>query len=209
MENICLPFHLFTYRRSVSRWLPTREQPNDEISFRDAFPRLAKLKASAPPVRFGQDIGRPPYFRYPRPNASDRERERIGVTFTRWQKSAIIPGIVVTGGAVITVPPMNQTKLEGEKVQFNCEAKALPGNVTVRWFREGSPVTELSELDTRVTIKSDGSLVINPVSADDSGQYLCEVTNGIGDPQSASAYLNVECELYSNCSKCKQARERE
>ncbi|XP_026296255.1 protein turtle isoform X12 [Apis mellifera] len=100
--------------------------------------------------------------------------------------------VIIAGGAVITVPPMNQTKLEGEKVQFNCEAKALPGNVTVRWFREGSPVTELSELDTRVTIKSDGSLVINPVSADDSGQYLCEVTNGIGDPQSASAYLNVE-----------------
>ncbi|KOC69022.1 Protein turtle [Habropoda laboriosa] len=97
-----------------------------------------------------------------------------------------------TGGAVITVPPTNQTKLEGEKVQFNCEAKALPGNVTVRWFREGAPVTEVSALDTRVSIKADGSLVINPVSADDSGQYLCEVTNGIGDPQSASAYLNVE-----------------
>ncbi|XP_043580169.1 protein turtle-like isoform X11 [Bombus pyrosoma] len=98
----------------------------------------------------------------------------------------------VHGGAVITVPPTNQTKLEGEKVQFSCEAKALPGNVTVRWFREGAPVTELSALDTRVSIKPDGSLVINPVSADDSGQYLCEVTNGIGDPQSASAYLNVE-----------------
>ena len=89
---------------------------------------------------------------------------------------------------------MNQTKLEGEKVQFSCEAKALPGNVTVRWFREGAPVTEVSALDTRVSIKPDGSLVINPVSADDSGQYLCEVTNGIGDPQTASAYLNVECE---------------
>lgn len=126
------------------------------------------------------------------------------MTLTRWQKSAIILRIVVTGGAVITVPPMNQTKLEGEKVQFNCEAKALPGNVTVRWFREGSPVTELSELDTRVTIKSDGSLVINPVSADDSGQYLCEVTNGIGDPQSASAYLNVECELYLTYSERKR-----
>ncbi|XP_076226998.1 protein turtle isoform X7 [Nomia melanderi] len=98
----------------------------------------------------------------------------------------------VHGGAVITVPPTNQTKLEGEKVQFSCEAKALPGNVTVRWFREGAPVTEVSALDTRVTIKADGSLVINPVSADDSGQYLCEVTNGIGDPQSANAYLNVE-----------------
>ncbi|GBP55579.1 Protein turtle [Eumeta japonica] len=37
-----------------------------------------------------------------------------------------------------------------------------------------------------------GALLINPVAADDSGQYLCEVSNGIGDPQSASAYLNVE-----------------
>ncbi|XP_015437593.1 PREDICTED: protein turtle [Dufourea novaeangliae] len=100
--------------------------------------------------------------------------------------------VIIAGGAVITVPPTNQTKLEGEKVQFSCEAKALPGNVTVRWFREGAPVTEVSALDTRVSIKVDGSLVINPVSADDSGQYLCEVTNGIGDPQSASAYLNVE-----------------
>lgn len=92
------------------------------------------------------------------------------------------------------VPPTNQTKLEGEKVIFPCEAKAMPGNVTVRWFREGSPVREVASLETRITIRKDGSLIINPVSADDSGQYLCEVTNGIGDPQTASAYLNVECE---------------
>ncbi|XP_032592073.1 protein turtle isoform X2 [Drosophila grimshawi] len=92
----------------------------------------------------------------------------------------------------IRVPPTNQTKLEGEKVIFSCEAKAMPGNVTVRWFREGSPVREVATLETRVTIRKDGSLIINPISADDSGQYLCEVTNGIGDPQSASAYLSVE-----------------
>lgn len=91
------------------------------------------------------------------------------------------------------MPPTNQTKLEGEKVQFSCEAKALPGNVTVKWFREGAPVAEVAALETRVTIRRDGALVINPVAADDSGQYLCEVSNGIGDPQSASAYLNVEC----------------
>lgn len=76
---------------------------------------------------------------------------------------------------------------------FSCEAKAMPGNVTVRWFREGSPVREVASLETRITIRKDGSLIINPVGADDSGQYLCEVTNGIGDPQSASAYLNVLC----------------
>lgn len=83
--------------------------------------------------------------------------------------------------------------MEGEKVHFACEAKAMPGNVTVRWFREGALVREVSALETRVTIRKDGSLIINPVSADDSGQYTCEVSNGIGDPQSASAYLNVEC----------------
>uniref|UniRef100_A0A182TW81 Protein turtle n=1 Tax=Anopheles melas TaxID=34690 RepID=A0A182TW81_9DIPT len=69
----------------------------------------------------------------------------------------------------------------------------MPGNVTVRWFREGSPVREVAALETRVTIRKDGSLIINPVSADDSGQYTCEVSNGIGEPQSASAYLNIEC----------------
>ena len=69
----------------------------------------------------------------------------------------------------------------------------MPGNVTVRWFREGAPVREVASLETRVNIRKDGSLIVNSVNADDSGQYLCEVTNGIGDPQSASAYLNVEC----------------
>lgn len=72
----------------------------------------------------------------------------------------------------------------------------MPGNVTVRWFREGSPVREVAALETRITIRKDGSLIINPVSADDSGQYTCEVSNGIGDPQSATAYLNVECKYY-------------
>ncbi|XP_032569836.1 protein turtle isoform X6 [Drosophila sechellia] len=100
--------------------------------------------------------------------------------------------VIIAGGAVIMVPPTNQTKLEGEKVIFSCEAKAMPGNVTVRWYREGSPVREVAALETRVTIRKDGSLIINPIKPDDSGQYLCEVTNGIGDPQSASAYLSVE-----------------
>lgn len=101
--------------------------------------------------------------------------------------------VLIAGGAVIMSPPTNQTKLEGEKVEFTCGAKAMPGNVTVRWSRDGAIVKSISSLETRVTIKKDGSMVINPVSADDSGQYLCEVSNGIGDPQSASAYLNVEC----------------
>lgn len=71
----------------------------------------------------------------------------------------------------------------------------MPGNVTVRWFREGAPVKEVAALETRVTIRKDGTLIVNPVSADDSGWYTCEVTNGIGDAQSAAAFLNVECKF--------------
>ncbi|KAL1139793.1 hypothetical protein AAG570_006770 [Ranatra chinensis] len=100
--------------------------------------------------------------------------------------------VIIAGGAVIMVPPINQTKLEGEKVQFSCEAKALPGNVTVRWWRESTPVKQVPSLETRVTVRRDGSLVIHPVAAEDTGQYTCQVSNGIGDPQSASAYLSVE-----------------
>lgn len=70
------------------------------------------------------------------------------------------------------VPPTNQTKQEGEKVQFSCEAKALPGNVTVRWTREGSPVKEIAALETRVTIRRDGSLVINPVNIANRSLYI-------------------------------------
>ncbi|XP_014247485.1 protein turtle [Cimex lectularius] len=98
--------------------------------------------------------------------------------------------VIIAGGAVIMVPPTNKTNLEGEKVQFSCEAKALPGNVTVNWWKEDTPVKQVASLETRVTIRRDGSLVINPVAAEDTGQYTCQVTNGIGEPQSASAYLN-------------------
>lgn len=100
--------------------------------------------------------------------------------------------VIIAGAAVIMVPPTNQTKLEGEKLEFPCGAKALPGNVTIQWSKDGQPVRDVISLETRLNIKRDGTLVINPVSGDDFGLYKCEVSNGIGDPQVASAYLNVE-----------------
>nr|WKY18272.1 turtle-like protein IGSF9 [Penaeus vannamei] len=100
--------------------------------------------------------------------------------------------VVIAGGAVIVTPPQNQTRQEGEKVEFPCEAKALPGNVTVIWKREGVAIDKLSWLDIRAIVRKDGALVINPTSADDGGFFTCEVSNGIGTPQRATAYLNVE-----------------
>lgn len=101
--------------------------------------------------------------------------------------------VLIAGSAVITVPPRNLTKLEGDKIEFVCEAKALPSNVTYHWYQNGKDITTNSDYQTRFIVKKDGTLLINPVSAEDSGKYTCEVYNGIGTSDSASAWLNVEC----------------
>lgn len=97
------------------------------------------------------------------------------------------------GGAVIIVPPLNVTRLEGDKLEMPCEARGLPGNFSVTWFRENHAVRSIPWLESRTLLKRDGTLVISPVHSDDRGLYSCEVTNGIGDPQRASAYIEVEC----------------
>ncbi|XP_054713630.1 protein turtle-like [Uloborus diversus] len=100
--------------------------------------------------------------------------------------------VIVAGPASIVVPPRNVTKLEGDRAEFICEAKALPSNVTHRWFHNGVEISQLSWLETRTVVRRDGTLFISPTSAEDSGKFTCEVTNGIGAPVTASAYLSVE-----------------
>ena len=50
------------------------------------------------------------------------------------------------------------------------------------------------KLRTDLSFLQEGSLIISPVAADDAGYFVCELTNGIGRPQRAKAYLGVECE---------------
>lgn len=97
------------------------------------------------------------------------------------------------GPAVITVPPRNTSKLEGGKVEFICEAKALPANITHRWYHNGIDISQLSWLESRSLIRKDGLLFINPLTAEDSGEFTCEVSNGIGNPDAMAAFLSVEC----------------
>lgn len=100
--------------------------------------------------------------------------------------------VIVAGSAVITGPPRNLTKLAGDKAEFVCEAKALPSNVTHRWFHNGVEISQLAWLETRTVVRRDGTLYINPSAAEDSGKYTCEVSNGIGQPEAASAWLSVD-----------------
>lgn len=100
--------------------------------------------------------------------------------------------IIIAGPAVITLPPRNLTKLEGDRVEFVCEAKALPSNVTHRWFHNGVEIGNVPWMENRLSVKH-GSLIIKASVAEDSGRYTCEVSNGIGVPETAEAFLNIEC----------------
>ncbi len=96
---------------------------------------------------------------------------------------------------MILRPPQNQTVLENSEVRLTCEGQAEPKNLTYKWYKDGLPVSKSGSLGTRTSIISDGTLVINLVTSEDNGRYTCEITNGIGRPIQASAYINVECKF--------------
>nr|CAD7590105.1 unnamed protein product [Timema genevievae] len=96
--------------------------------------------------------------------------------------------VSVKGPPRIVVPPTNQTTLEGEKVRFPCEISPA-SNLTVEWTHDGTSLSALPSLQGRASAQRDGSLVINPVTSEDSGFYSCEIMTG---SDSAMAYLNVE-----------------
>lgn len=100
-----------------------------------------------------------------------------------------------TGGAVIVTSPTNQTRQEASQAVFACEGRAMPANFSLRWLRDGVPVERHSGLERRFRVTDNGTLIIDPVAAEDAGLFTCEVSNGIGEPQRASAFLDVQCKL--------------
>ena len=99
---------------------------------------------------------------------------------------------------MIINPPTDQTVLERMEVIFNCEGQANPGNLSVSWYKGNLPVKSIDEgaLSERASVRSDGALVISTVLTSDKGTYTCEVTNGIGQPITASANLVVHCKFF-------------
>jgi len=100
--------------------------------------------------------------------------------------------VVIAGSAFITNGPMDQNKTEGDMVNFECQGKGTPGNLTTRWYKEDRPIHEVPSLSDRTQTTKDGNLIIRQVKAEDGGVYVCELTNGIGAPQRARARLAVE-----------------
>ncbi|XP_037088053.1 protein turtle-like [Pollicipes pollicipes] len=99
--------------------------------------------------------------------------------------------IIMAGGAVIVAGPANQTSKASLPAVLNCRTRARPDNVTVLWLRDGQPVGRVAALDGRARVLQNGSLVIDPLAAEDTGRFTCQASNGIGVPQRASAFLDV------------------
>lgn len=74
-----------------------------------------------------------------------------------------------------TVTPQDQTVLEGQTVDFPCEASGYPTPLII-WTRGGSPLSS----DRRNVILASGTLRITRVAAHDEGQYECEAVSLVG-----------------------------
>ncbi|XP_050417092.2 protein turtle homolog B isoform X3 [Patella vulgata] len=96
-----------------------------------------------------------------------------------------------TGGPYIMLSPRNMTAILGQRIQFSCGAEAYPNNITYYWFKDGIDVRTLSGFEAgRISISTDGSLLISSVVKGDMGWFLCRPSNGIGEDE-AAAFLNV------------------
>ena len=108
--------------------------------------------------------------------------------------------VFISSPAEIVNPPRNTTVLENNQVELSCGAKGTPSNITYRWYHKGILISQLAWLAHRTELKPDGTLVIKAATADVSGKLTCDATNGIGEPDTAFAYLSVECKFVVACS---------
>lgn len=72
----------------------------------------------------------------------------------------------------------------GRSVELPCIASGFP-NPTIRWLKDGRPLPADSRWTRRLT-----GLTISDLRMEDSGNYICEVTNSFGSKEVAG-YLNV------------------
>lgn len=102
----------------------------------------------------------------------------------------------ILGGSLITVPPINETVLEGQAAKLKCVSKMF--NALITWYKDNVPINEINDFKDRIHVLSEGSLNILNTKMKDSGYYSCEISNESGAKQAAGAYLNVQCKLKIN-----------
>ncbi|KAM8809372.1 peroxidasin homolog [Eudromia elegans] len=94
--------------------------------------------------------------------------------------------IIVQALPQFTVTPQDRTVIEGQTVDFPCEAQGYPQPV-IAWTKGGGQLS----VDRRHLVLSSGTLRISRVALHDQGQYECQAVNIIGS-QRTVVYLTVQ-----------------
>ncbi|NXU05392.1 PXDN protein, partial [Buphagus erythrorhynchus] len=94
--------------------------------------------------------------------------------------------IIVQALPQFTVTPQDKTVIEGQTVDFPCEAQGYPQPV-IAWTKGGGQLS----VDRRHLVLSSGTLRISRVALHDQGQYECQAVNIIGS-QRVVVYLTVQ-----------------
>lgn len=97
----------------------------------------------------------------------------------------------------MSIPPINQTRMEHESVHFSC-VKEDPHSA-VQWYKDGVPLDDVPSLTGRFLVTPEGSLDVYDASPNDNGFYACRIVSAKG-AMSAGAFLNVQCKQFS--SRC-------
>ena len=81
----------------------------------------------------------------------------------------------------IVMLPQNNTVNESNPVLLRCEASGYPAP-TITWTKDGSQLQEAQR-----------TVNIGQSRKSDAGRYVCTVDNGVGQPETAEAYVIVQC----------------
>ncbi|XP_078456569.1 peroxidasin homolog [Lampetra planeri] len=93
--------------------------------------------------------------------------------------------IIVQEPPEFMVLPTNQTLVEGQTVDFLCEARGDP-QPSISWTKAGYPVVS----EGRVSLLPPGTLRIARAEVRDSGRYRCQAKNAVGS-RDADAMLTI------------------
>uniref|UniRef100_A0A8C6H6S0 Cell adhesion molecule DSCAM n=1 Tax=Mus spicilegus TaxID=10103 RepID=A0A8C6H6S0_MUSSI len=113
------------------------------------------------------------------------------------------------------VQPRDQDGIYGKAVILNCSAEGYPVPTIVWKFSKGAGVPQFQPiaLNGRIQVLSNGSLLIKHVVEEDSGYYLCKVSNDVGADVSKSMYLTVKIPAmitsYPNTTLATQGQRKE
>ncbi|XP_076325954.1 cell adhesion molecule Dscam1-like isoform X2 [Tachypleus tridentatus] len=92
-----------------------------------------------------------------------------------------------------TIPPVDSRAIVGKSIMLHCQAEGYPAP-HIRWkVAKGMPPGAYNTIisSSRVYILVNGSLTITSVRKEDEGLYLCEASNGLGQPISSAISLTV------------------